>query len=67
MQEEIHVSNYESPEFVHLNESWELNRWCEELNLRSDELIEIVKKVGPAIADVRDYLARLSLKREAPY
>lgn len=52
---------------INLNESWEVNRWCEELNLRAEELKEIVKKVGPNIYDVREYLARRNMEREAPY
>lgn len=67
MQEELHISPNYSSNIIHLNESWEINRWCEELNLRADELIEIVKKVGPALVDIREYLARQSLRRESPY
>ncbi|MBA2405640.1 MAG: DUF3606 domain-containing protein [Bdellovibrionales bacterium] len=52
---------------VHLNESWELNHWCEEFNLRAEELREIVKKVGPEISDIREYLAHRNMNRESPY
>ena len=55
------------PTIIHLNESWELNHWCEELNLRAEELKEIVKKVGPQLEDIRGYLARRNLRRESPF
>jgi hypothetical protein len=43
---------------IDLRESWSINYWCEELNLRAEELKEIVKLVGPAVHDVRLYLAK---------
>ena len=55
------------PTTIHLNESWELNHWCEELNLRAEELKEIVRKVGPKIDDVRDFLVKRNMNREANY
>lgn len=55
------------PLVVHLNESWELNHWCEELNLRAEELREIVKKVGPDINDIREYLAKRNIGREETF
>lgn len=53
-----------APSFVRLNESWELNHWCEEFNLRADELRAIVKEVGPEVNDIRDYLVRRNIGRE---
>ena len=52
---------------LNLKESWEVNSWCEELNLRADELKEIVQKVGSNIHAIREYLAKRSLKRESPF
>lgn len=52
---------------IHVNNRWELNRWCEELNLRADELKEIVKKVGNNVQAVREYVVRRNLLREDPY
>ncbi len=46
---------------INLRVSWELNHWCEVFNLRSEELREIVKKVGPDVDAVRAYLARKSI------
>lgn len=43
---------------IHLNGNWELNRWCEELNLRAEELKEIVKKVGPRFKDIKAYITK---------
>ncbi len=42
----------------HLITNWELNRLCEEFNLRAEELREIVKKVGNRVDKVRVFLAK---------
>ena len=55
------------PLVVHLNESWEINHWCEELNLRVEELREIIKKVGPDIHDIRAYLVKRNIGREETF
>jgi hypothetical protein len=56
-------SEHETPErplgsMIHLKGNWELNRWCEELNLRAEELKEIVKKVGPKYKDIKAYIEK---------
>jgi hypothetical protein len=38
--------------------SWEMNFWCEEFNLRAEELKEIIKNVGPEINNIRMFLAK---------
>lgn len=43
---------------IDVKESWELNYWCGELNVRAEELKEIIKIVGPSVPDVRLYIAR---------
>ncbi len=43
---------------INLEEEASLSFWCEELSLRAEELKEIVKKVGPKVQDVREYLAK---------
>lgn len=43
---------------IDLRESWDVNFWCEELNLRAEELKEIVKLVGPQVHEVRVHLAK---------
>ncbi|MFL5786089.1 MAG: DUF3606 domain-containing protein [Bacteriovoracaceae bacterium] len=43
---------------IDLKEPWDLNFWCEELNLRAEELKEIIRLVGPKVLDVRIYLAK---------
>lgn len=43
---------------INVSEVKELNYWCEELNLRAEDLKEIIRKVGPAVHDVRLYLAK---------
>lgn len=37
---------------IYLNKSWEINYWCQKLNLRADELKEMIRKVGPALDDI---------------
>ena len=67
MQVQEHKAVNHSLQIIHLNESWELNHWCEELNLRAEELKEIVKKVGTGLIDIRAYLAKRNMNREAPF
>lgn len=43
---------------IDVRESWDINFWCEELNLRAEELQEIVKLVGPEVHDVRVHIAK---------
>lgn len=43
---------------IDLKKSWDVNFWCEELNLRAEELQEIVKSVGNNAQDVRLHLAK---------
>lgn len=43
---------------IDVKESWDVNFWCEEFNLRAEELKEIVKNVGPDVHDVRVHLAK---------
>lgn len=43
---------------INLKESWDINYWCDELNLKADELKAIVKEVGPLIHDVRLHIAK---------
>lgn len=48
----------ENEKKIDVRESWDINFWCEELNLRAEELKEIVKQVGPAVHDVRVHIAK---------
>lgn len=43
---------------IDVRESWDVNFWCEELNLRAEELKEIVNMVGPEVHDVRLHIAK---------
>lgn len=43
---------------IDIQESWDVNYWCEELNLRAEELKEIVGQVGPSVHEVRLHLAK---------
>lgn len=53
--------------YINLNNCWDLNHWCDELNLRADELKEIVSKVGSDVQAVREYVVRSNLLHEDPY
>lgn len=58
----MHEWNTESEEkLINIKESWDVNFWCDELNLKADELKEIVKEVGPVPNDVRIYITKKSL------
>lgn len=46
-------------------ESWDVHPWCEELNLRGEELQEIIHHVGNNLEAVRDYVALRNLNRES--
>lgn len=57
-----------SDDKINIKESWDVNFWCDELNLKADELKEIVRQVGPAVHDVRLHIAkRLILKWPLAY
>lgn len=43
---------------INLQKSWNVNYWCEELNLCAEDLKEIVKAVGPSVHEVRVFLAK---------
>lgn len=43
---------------INIRESWDINYWCDELNLKADELKDIVKHVGPKVHDVRLHIAK---------
>lgn len=58
MQNEHETSKRPLGSMIHLKGNWELNRWCEELNLRAEELKEIVRKVGPMFEDIKAYIAK---------
>lgn len=44
--------------YIDVEEAGDVHFWCEELNLRVEDLREIVVKVGPSIHAVRNHLAR---------
>lgn len=43
---------------INVMEAWDVMYWCEELNLKAEELKEIVRQVGPGVHDVRLHLAK---------
>lgn len=52
-----HARSYDDLK-INIKEAFDLHFWCEELNLKKEELLEIVKLVGPAVHDVRLHLAK---------
>jgi hypothetical protein len=43
---------------IDLKETHDLHYWSEELNLKVEELTEIIKQVGPGVHDVRLHIAK---------
>lgn len=43
---------------INVKEALDVSFWCDEFNLKADELLDIVKRVGPLVHDVRLYLAK---------
>lgn len=43
---------------INVKESVEISYWCEELNLKAEELVDIIKQVGPVVHDVRLFIAK---------
>jgi hypothetical protein len=43
---------------INIKEALDLHFWCDELNLKADELKDIVKQVGPVAHDVRLHIAK---------
>jgi len=43
---------------INVMEAWDVMYWCDELNLKDEELKDIVRQVGPAVHDVRLHLAK---------
>lgn len=41
---------------INIEEPWEANLWCKELNCTKDELLAALKEVGNLEKDVRKYL-----------
>lgn len=52
-----HTGKYDELK-INIKEAFDVHFWCEELNLKSEELMDIVKQVGPLVHDVRLYLAK---------
>lgn len=63
MNPQFHHGNH----LIDLSEGWEINHWCEELNLRSEELTEIIRRVGANLDAVRGDLAHRSLQSEKSF
>lgn len=54
--QKISQSNHQNS-LINVNRSWDVNFWCEELNLRAEELKEIVKLVGPSVHEIRRHIS----------
>ncbi len=54
----MNATQTETEKKIDVKESWDVNFWCEEFNLRAEELKEIVKNVGPKVHDIRVHLAK---------
>ena len=43
---------------IQMQELKNVHFWCEELNLKAEDLKDIVLDVGPVVQNVREYLAK---------
>jgi hypothetical protein len=48
----------EDPNFVNIHETWELNYWSGHFGVTKEKVIEAVKRVGPSVVKVRQYLGK---------
>jgi len=48
---------------ININQGWELESWSKKLGVSKEQLKQAVKKVGPSVVKVREYLGRPHLKR----
>jgi hypothetical protein len=58
MSDKIRKHRIDEEKKINVKESWDINYWCDELNLKADELKDIVKEVGPGLHDVRLHIAK---------
>lgn len=54
-------------QIVDMDKNEIISHWCEELNLGTAELEEIIDDVGTSVEAVRDFLARRCMQREATF
>ncbi len=50
--------NRTNEETINVKESWDVNFWCDEFNVKAEELKEIVRQVGPSVHEVRLHIAK---------
>lgn len=65
--DDLHIKRPEDPTKINIHEDWELNYWSRELHISKDELIEIVKKVGVYVSDVKEELQRRHSRSMSDY
>lgn len=46
MQREVTENNFKSRRYINTRRGWDVNHWCEVLGVRSDDLLELVKRFG---------------------
>lgn len=58
MTDEKRKNRTSNERIINVKESWDINFWCDELNLKAEELRDIIKQVGPSLHDVRLFIAK---------
>lgn len=48
---------------INVKEVWDLHFWCDELNLKAEELKDIIREVGPEVHSVRVHMAKNLLNK----
>jgi hypothetical protein len=57
MSDNLQKRQPEDSKRINLTEAWELNYWCEKLNVTQAQLKAAVKATGPSVSAVRKHLA----------
>lgn len=57
MPDDLKRKKPEDPNRININQSWEVDYWCEKLGCSREKLIRAVAAVGPMVTDVRKWLS----------
>lgn len=66
MSDDLKRTAPEDPNKINMNQSWEVQYWCNALGVTEWELREAVDAVGPMVEDVKRYLISKRLKQRTP-
>jgi len=58
MSDNLNIRKPQDPTKVNVNQSWEVEYWCQKWNISSTKLREAVGKVGVMVKDIERYLGK---------